>query len=192
MKKLALIVGLLVIFLIKPGVTEADCGESTAYGTCPAFPWGRVECDADPDDDGHPICCDSKEECEPYEKTESREVYVARIENLCESDTTGNCIKCFKSDPPQAWTAIGCIPTTPSGFIEKFLGLGIGLAGGIAFLLIVFSGFQMITSTGNPERLNAGKELLTSAISGLILIIFSIFLLRLIGIDILGLPGFTK
>jgi len=87
-------------------------------------------------------------------------------------------------------TAIGCIPTDPSAFIGKFLSLGIGMAGGIAFLLILFGGFQILTSTGNPEQLNAGRELVGSAVTGLLLIIFSLFLLRLIGYNILGIPGF--
>lgn len=103
------------------------------------------------------------------------------------------CVKCF--EPPGggaagAWTAIGCIPTDPSLFIETLLRFAIGIAGGIAFLLILFGGFQMMTSAGNPERLNGGKELVSSAVTGLLLIIFSIFLLKVIGVDILGIPGF--
>lgn len=89
-----------------------------------------------------------------------------------------------------AWTAIGCIETTHELFIKKFITFGAGLAGGIAFLLILFGGFQVMTSTGNPERLNAGKELVVSAIAGLLLVIFSIFLLKIIGYNILGIPGF--
>lgn len=66
----------------------------------------------------------------------------------------------------------------------------VGIGGGIAFLLIVYAGFMIMTSAGNPERLKAGQELLTSALSGLILLIFSVFVLRFIGIDILGLGAF--
>ena len=87
-------------------------------------------------------------------------------------------------------TALGCIPTDPSAFIGFVLSIGIGLAGGIAFLLILLGGFQIMTSTGNPEHLNAGKELVSSAIAGLLLIIFSVFILRIIGVTILGIPGF--
>lgn len=47
-----------------------------------------------------------------------------------------------------------------------------------------------MTASGDPERLKAGQELLTSAIAGLILLIFSIFILKFIGIDILGLGSF--
>lgn len=89
-----------------------------------------------------------------------------------------------------AWTALGCIPTDPSLFIGKLLTFGVALAGGIAFLLILLGGFQILTSAGNPEQLQAGQELVSSAVSGLLLIIFSVFLLKLIGVDILGIPSF--
>lgn len=88
-------------------------------------------------------------------------------------------------------TAIGCIPASDSDqFIEWVLRWSFGIGGGIAFLLIIFSGFQIITSSGDPKRMQAGRELLTAAVSGLILLIFSVFILRLIGVDILGIPGF--
>ncbi|MCX6793842.1 MAG: hypothetical protein NTY06_01935 [Candidatus Gottesmanbacteria bacterium] len=89
-----------------------------------------------------------------------------------------------------AWTALGCIQTDPSQFIGSILSIGIGIGGGIAFLLILFGGFQILMSAGNPEKLNAGKELITSAITGLLIIIFSLFILRLIGFNIFGIPGF--
>lgn len=91
----------------------------------------------------------------------------------------------------QLETAVGCIPLNDvNQFTKWFLGWAIGIAGGIAFLLILFSGFQIMTASGNPEKLQNGRELLTAAISGLILIIFSVFLLKLIGVTILQIPGF--
>lgn len=105
------------------------------------------------------------------------------------------CVKCISPGGENAssgmWTAIGCIPTSLDGFLKTILPFGMGIGGGIAFLLMLFGALQIMTSAGNPEKLNAGKELVTSAIVGLLLIIFSIFLLRLIGADILGIPGFT-
>ncbi len=88
-------------------------------------------------------------------------------------------------------TGLGCIPTDPAAFIRQILTIGIGLGGGIAFLLILLGGFKVIMSQGNPEAMSEGRDLITSAIAGLMLIIFSVFILRFIGVNILGLPGFS-
>lgn len=89
-------------------------------------------------------------------------------------------------------TAIGCINVLggKDAFVGQLLGWAIGVGGGIAFLLIVYAGFMIMTSSGNPERLKAGQELLTSAISGIILLIFSVVVLNLIGVNILNLGAF--
>jgi len=87
-------------------------------------------------------------------------------------------------------TAIGCIPLGKEGLATFFLKWGIGVGGGIAFLMIIFAGFQIMASQGNPDKLKAGQELLTAAIAGLILLIFSVFILRFIGVTILQIPDF--
>jgi len=76
------------------------------------------------------------------------------------------------------------------GKVNKFLPIAMGLGGVIAFILIIFGGFQIILSAGNPDKVKAGQEMITSAIAGLLLIIFSVFILRLIGYDILQIPDF--
>lgn len=110
--------------------------------------------------------------------------------NTCRFDKTGtnDCSNCENSGG--VWTAIGCISTSSQGFIEDLLPFAIAIAGGIAFVLILFGSLQVMLSAGNPEKLNAGKELVSSAIIGLLLIIFSIFILQLIGVQILRIPGF--
>lgn len=88
-------------------------------------------------------------------------------------------------------TAIGCIPFTSQGaFIATIFVWAVGVGGGIAFLLILYAGFLIITSQGVPDRLKAGQELLTSALAGLILLVFSLFALQLIGVKIFEIPGF--
>lgn len=88
-------------------------------------------------------------------------------------------------------TAIGCIPVSDTNALIGFiLRWAMGIGGGIAFLLILVAGFLIITSQGDPQKVQAGKELLTSAIAGLLLIIFSVFILEIIGVDILDIPGF--
>lgn len=116
----------------------------------------------------------------------------ANTHNICQyANNDSQCIDCVQNRKG-AWTAIGCVSTDPAKFVSVFLNFGIGIAGGLAFLLILFGGFQVMTSAGNPEKLNAGRELVTSAVAGLLLIIFSLFILRVIGVDIFGIPGFGK
>ncbi len=112
--------------------------------------------------------------------------------SVCRSvvgDAGAKCSECM-TDGKGVWTAIGCLSTNPSDFIQQFITIGAGIAGGVSLLLIIFGGLQMMTSAGNPEKLNEAKELISAAITGLILIIFSIFILRIIGYDILRIPGF--
>lgn len=106
------------------------------------------------------------------------------------TETKESAIKC-KDGSSGISTALGCIrfdqSTTTSDLIGFILNWAIGVAGGIAFLLIIYGGFQVMTSSGDPQRLKAGQELLTAAISGLVMLIFSVFILRVIGVDILGI-----
>lgn len=95
-----------------------------------------------------------------------------------------------KNPNPGIPTAIGCIHTNPAELTKDLLKFLIGIGGGLAFLMMLFGAFQMITSGGNPETLAAGRSRLTSAIIGLLFVIFSILLLQIIGVGILNLPGF--
>lgn len=88
-------------------------------------------------------------------------------------------------------TAIGCIPTkdftATVGFVLRWLFLA---AGGIIIALVIKNGFTLLTSAGNPEKLKEVKESVTAIVTGVILIIFSLTILRIVGADVLGLPGF--
>jgi hypothetical protein len=89
-------------------------------------------------------------------------------------------------------TAIGCIPSEPKQLVEGILWYGTIAVGGIAFLLMILAALQMITAEGNPESIKHAQERFYSAIIGLLLIIFSVLLMQVIGVDILNLPGFKK
>ena len=93
---------------------------------------------------------------------------------------------------PAISTAIGCIHTNPSVLVQDFLRFTLGISGGLAFLMMLLGAFQMLTSAGNPETLSAGRSRVTSAIIGLLFVIFSILLLQIIGVSILNIPGFNK
>lgn len=88
-------------------------------------------------------------------------------------------------------TAIGKISTEPQAFVRFIFSMVLGLAGGIALILIILSGYRFMTSGGNPEATKAAVEQLTSAIIGLLFIIFAFVILQIVGVDILRIPGFN-
>ena len=95
--------------------------------------------------------------------------------------------KCITVD-----TAVGEISVDPFEFVKSLMSILLSLAGGIAVLLIIVSGYRLMTSQGNPEAVKAAQEQLTSAIVGLLFIIFSLVILQVIGVDILKIPGFGR
>jgi len=88
-------------------------------------------------------------------------------------------------------TALGCVPVQMDKFIPWLLKYVFGIAGGIAFLLMVYGFILMTTSKGDPKAIQGARETITSAVIGLLVSIFAIFLLRLITVDILKIPGIS-
>lgn len=84
-------------------------------------------------------------------------------------------------------TPFGTIEASPKEIATMALNIAVGVAGGIAFLLMVFGSYRLIFAGGNPESIQQGREIITAAIAGLLVIIFSVFFLRLVGMSILGL-----
>lgn len=90
-------------------------------------------------------------------------------------------------------TALGCIPAANTNAFYNWLTSWIfGVTGGISFLLMVYGFIKMSTSAGDPEAVKGAKETITSAISGLLLALFGLFILKLIAIDVLHIPGLSR
>jgi len=100
---------------------------------------------------------------------------------------TAGIVQC-SNRPGTINTAIGCIDFNDINLTSQFfLRWLLGIAGGVALFLIWLASYQIATSQGHPRRLQGGQELLLSAIGGLIMIVLSVFLLRFIGVDLLGI-----
>lgn len=118
---------------------------------------------------------------------------IDRLRTMCStylntSKELTNCLACVMQKGGM-YTGMGCIPLNVQEFIGTFIfSWGLGFAGGIALLCVIYSAFRMQTSMGNPEAIKKAQENLTACITGLILIIFSVFILRLIGVSILKIP----
>ena len=101
------------------------------------------------------------------------------------------CVACLAQEG-KSWTVLGCIPSNPGGFIQIILQTAVKIAGGIAFLSLLYGGFVLLTSGGDITKITRGKTIVTSSIVGLLMIIFSVFILRLVGYEILRIPGFGE
>ncbi len=92
--------------------------------------------------------------------------------------------------PQSLSTALGCIPYTREAFGTALFAFLVGLAGGIAIVVMFIAIFQIMTARDNDEKLKKGKELFGAAVTGLLFLIFSVSILRIVAGDIIKLPGF--
>lgn len=83
-------------------------------------------------------------------------------------------------------TALGDISTDISSFSSQFLSIAIGIAGGIALVLLVIGSIRVLVSAGNQQALAGGRDMIIAAVAGLLFLIFSILILKFIGLKILG------
>lgn len=114
---------------------------------------------------------------------------IRNTKDLCRQagDLEDDCLTCADGE---IWTALGCIPTSADGIVQSLFRIGLGIAGGAALLFILFGAFTISVSTGDPESVQKGRDMVTSAIIGLLFIIFSTVILQWIGVSILAIPGF--
>lgn len=87
-------------------------------------------------------------------------------------------------------TALGNINTGVPGFIKWLITLILSVAGSIVLLIIIATGYRLMASQGDPEKVKEAREGLTAAIVGLLFIIFSLVILQFITISVLHIPAF--
>jgi len=165
---------------------------------CPvrALPGGRLWCGCGEVGD---TCCPEA----PTDTTETnfiaepgcRGLAVCNAANLClvptkTEGTASQVARGCSGGLGQVNTAIGCIPfEIVSQTASFFLAWSLSIGGGIALLLIAISAFMFATSSGIPDKVKGARDLFTASTTGLIFLVLSVFLLRFIGVDILGLFG---
>lgn len=106
------------------------------------------------------------------------------------SSEAGRCSDCILNKGG-FWTGLGCIGTDPASFSQSMVGYGLSIGGSFSLLCIFYAAFVLQTSRGNPEKIKKAKENLRACITGLLLIVFSILIVKVIGVDLLRIPGFN-
>lgn len=89
-------------------------------------------------------------------------------------------------------TALGTISNRIDGvknFLSDSMEILLGLSGALALCLLVYAMYLLTTSHGDQKNISAGKDIIEGVIAGLLFMIFSIILLKIIGINILAIPG---
>ncbi|MCL4363634.1 pilin [Patescibacteria group bacterium] len=102
--------------------------------------------------------------------------------------------------PGHQYTFLGCLGGSSSftssgsagGVVQSILNIVFSIAGGIAFLYLIYGSFIIATSQAAPERLNYGKRLVSGAIIGLIFTLGSVLVVNFIASGILKVPGFGQ
>lgn len=116
---------------------------------------------------------------------------AVQVCTVAPSAQQADCLSCLL-EKNGSWTVFGCLPHSPSAFAAFILRFSLGIAGGMAFLVMAWGSFYLLTSAGNPGRINQGKKLIFYAGLGVLVIIFSVFILQLVGVQILGIPEFGQ
>ncbi len=111
---------------------------------------------------------------------------LAADDEYCDSKGHG-------ADSADPWvnTGIGCLPVQADKLVAHLLPYIFGISGTVSFFIIIYGFILMATASGDPKALAGAQETITSAIVGLLVSIFAIFLLRLIAVGILKIPGLS-
>ncbi len=84
------------------------------------------------------------------------------------------------------------IGKTPAEVINAIIPVIFILAGIILLFMLVFGGFTIFVSAGNPEKIKKGTGMITSALIGFLIIFAAYWIIELLqitfGINILGTP----
>jgi len=90
--------------------------------------------------------------------------------------------------PPPGGLATGFSgsSTTVTSVITRVVQIALALAGLVAILFLIIGGFRYVTAGGNEETAEAAKKTILNAIIGIIVIILSYVILRVIENALLG------
>ena len=91
---------------------------------------------------------------------------------------------CYPSFGPGEKKFTLTLGTNLSLIVAWFYYFIVGIAGLAAFVMLVWGGFQYLTSAGNPTAISDAKDKIKSALLGLLLILTSWLILQVINPDL--------
>lgn len=107
---------------------------------------------------------------------------------FCAAARQGHASLCVDNGVTGIESAIGCIPIeSVDQTTEFFIRWSLGVAGGLGLFLIASSAIKIMTTKGDPKRLQDARDTLSSAIAGLVLLVLSLYIVRFIAQELLNL-----
>jgi hypothetical protein len=100
------------------------------------------------------------------------------------------CNACMSQADGKVWTALGCLPTKIQDLVSQLFTIFSGMLAGFIFICIMWNGIKVMLSRGSPDAFKKAQEAITSCIIGLLVLLFSVLFLKVVGVDILKIPGF--
>jgi len=76
--------------------------------------------------------------------------------------------------------------TTPNSIIGRVINAVLGIIGSLALLMFVYGGITWMTSSGSPEKIKKGRDIIIWSVIGLAIIFFSYALVNFVIFDIIG------
>lgn len=70
--------------------------------------------------------------------------------------------------------------TTPRGILGRLLPYLFTIAGLVLFVMIIWGGFEMLTGAANPKSQEAGKQRITAAVIGFLLLFSSYWIAQIV------------
>jgi len=83
------------------------------------------------------------------------------------------------------YIAIGCIDPSPVGIVTNLIRITLGVIGGVALIQLLIAGIAY--QSGNEEQIQEAQKRLFATLGGLAFLVFSILILRIIGVNILNI-----
>lgn len=98
------------------------------------------------------------------------------------------CLACINTCPTCIYSSLGCIDTTLNGVITTIMRMGIGVIGAVGILRIMQA--AILRQSADPKDVQESWEIIMSVVLGTVVLLASSLILRVIGIDLLGILPF--
>jgi len=108
-----------------------------------------------------------------------------RPEETAEYD---NCLLCINACETCVYSSLGCIDTTLNGVITTIMRIGLGVLGALGIFRIMQA--AMLRQSADPKDIQESWDIIMSVIMGAIVLVASSLILRVIGVNILGILPF--